>query len=123
MADASSTQVMPRKLLKEADVIDPVYETIDAALVTAGARVPWSGARQMLVHIKNTEAGTNFVTFLASPSGAGATKGDVVTIPIPATTGEALHVVDASLHTQTSDELWVDFESGMTGSIAFFILP
>ena len=123
MADSASLQIMPTKLLKEADVeVDGLYTSI-AGLVTLGARIPWSGARQMLVHIKNTEASTNQVTFLKSPSGAGEAKGDVLTIPIPATTGEVIHIVDASLHTQATDELYVDFETGMTGDIAFFILP
>jgi len=99
-----------------------IMKVIDAALVTAGLRVPFCGARRILVHVKNTHSSAHEVTAYAG-AGAGAAYGDYESMDIPATSGERILVLEATRFQQSSGELWVDFGSGMTGLVGVFLLP
>lgn len=99
-----------------------IYKVIDAALVTAGLRVPFCGARKILVHVKNTHTSAHEVTAYAG-SGAGAAYGDYVSMDVVATNGERLIVLESQRFQQSSGELWMDFGTGMTGFVAVFLLP
>lgn len=110
------------------------YTTIDATLVTNGLEITGLGGfdlGKVFLHVKNTFAGAKNVTVQSSDGGgypaddyAGA--GDVV-VAVAASTGEQLICLGDSARYeqpgQAAEAIFVDFESGMTGSIAVFRLP
>jgi hypothetical protein len=105
----------------------PTFTTIDATLVTNGLEVTdaFEGRGAIVVHAKNTNAAAKNVT-VQSGDGNGypfddhAGVGDLVE-QIGATTGEELILLgDGARFCQLGQSLFIDFEAGMTGSVAVY---
>ena len=76
---------------------------------------------KLIIHVKNTYAGAKNVTVNAGVY-ARAGLGSLV-VSVAASTGEKGIVVESSRFKDASGYITIDFESGMVGTIAAYLLP
>jgi hypothetical protein len=128
------TAITPRALVANGSLDSATGPTtIDAALVTAGAIVNAVEPERTVIRVTNTEGSTNTVTIKAgdNPPALAAGQGDLV-VTVAATTGASYigplesgrflkKLDDASV--AQGGSLYLDFETGMTGTIDVLLLP
>ncbi len=118
------TLITPVSLIRETgqDVETPT--TIDATLVTNGAKIPYDTniAGNLLIHVKNTFGSGVTVTIVKTDTGSRASLGNT-DVTVAASTGEQMIRVSASRHGQSDGFIYVNFSTGMTGSIMTYLLP
>jgi hypothetical protein len=128
------TAITPRALAANGSLDSATGPTtIDAALVTAGAIVNSVEPERTVIRVTNTEGSTNTVTIKAgdNPPALAAGQGDLV-VTVAATTGARyigplesgrfLKMLDDASVAQ-GGSLYLDFETGMTGTIDVLLLP
>lgn len=120
------TAVVPRALVANGNLIGTSgATTIDATLVTNGVSVTGAIPEQTVIRVTNTEASTNTVTVQsgAVPPALAGGLGDLV-VTVAATTGvQFIGPLESGRFMQADGSLWLDFESGMTGSIDILTVP
>lgn len=120
------TAVVPRALVANSNLIGTSgATTIDATLVTNGVSVTGAIPEQTLIRVTNTEGSTNTVTVQsgAVPPALAGGLGDLV-VTVAATTGvQYIGPFESGRFMQADGSLWLDFESGMTGSIDILTVP
>lgn len=108
------------------DVTNGMYIDLSSTAVPAA-----NGSEDLFLYVTNTAGSTKTVTVRAGVGG-GATPGaairsglgDFVTGNLSATTGSAfIGPLDSSRFIQTNDRIYLDFASGMTGSIWALLIP
>lgn len=96
-----------------------VYTTIDPtnghALTAAGNE----RAGTVILHVKNTTASQKKVTVKENGHAPG---GDLI-VAIPASSERMILLRDDASFEQSGGDFWVDFEAGMTGTFACYVLP
>lgn len=104
---------------------DVAGTTIDATLVTNGVVIENVDPERTVLRVANT-AGTEKDVIVRTGSGVQswmAGQGDL-TVPVAATTGkEFVGPFTSARFQQTGSKLYVDFETGFTGTITVFKLP
>lgn len=93
--------------------------------VTNGASIAVGGdASGVIVRVANTAASALNVTFKAGskPPAELASRGDLVE-QIAATSGVEYFVLEGGRFAQTDGAIWLDFQTGMTGTVMAFRLP
>ena len=117
------------------DLINPVELTADAGTdiknatvstainTTNGAYIDMNGvsAEKLLIHVKNTEGTTNTVTINSGIYSRSA-LGDLV-VTVAATSGEQGIVIETARFKDADGYITLDYESGMTGTAAAYLLP
>lgn len=120
------TAVVPRALVANGNLIGTSgATTIDATLVTNGVSVTGAIPEQTVIRVTNTEGSTNTVTVQsgAVPPALAGGLGDLV-VTVAATTGvQFIGPFESGRFMQSDGSLWLDFESGMTGSIDILTVP
>jgi hypothetical protein len=120
------TAVVPRALVANGSLIGTTgATTIDATLVTNGVSVTGAIPEQTLIRVANTEASTNTVTVQsgANPPALAAGLGDLV-VTVAATSGvQYIGPFEGGRFMQSDGSLWLDFETGMTGTIDILTVP
>jgi hypothetical protein len=120
------TAVVPRALVANGNLIGTTGSTtIDATLVTNGVSVTGAIPEQTLIRVTNTEGSTNTVTVQsgAVPPALAGGLGDLV-VTVAATTGvQYIGPLESGRFMQSDGSLWLDFESGMTGTIDVLTVP
>lgn len=120
------TAVVPRALVANGNLIGTSgATTIDATLVTNGVSVTGAIPEQTVIRVTNTEGSTNTVTVQsgAVPPALAGGLGDLV-VTVAATTGvQYIGPLESGRFMQSDGSLWLDFESGMTGSIDILTVP
>lgn len=120
------TAVVPRALVANGNLIGTTgATTIDATLVTNGVSVTGAIPEQTLIRVANTEGSTNTVTVQsgANPPALAAGLGDLV-VTVAATTGvQYIGPFEGGRFMQSDGSLWLDFETGMTGTIDVLTVP
>jgi hypothetical protein len=92
--------------------------------VTNGATIAAAGeTRRLIVHVKNSAGSSKNVTIKAGvyPPAFRQGIGDVVVAV--ANSGEQLIIVESARHVQSDGSIWLDYESGMTGTAFAYQLP
>lgn len=120
------TAVVPRALVANGNLIGTTgATTIDATLVTNGVSVTGAIPEQTLIRVANTEGSTNTLTVQsgANPPALAAGLGDLV-VTVAATTGvQYVGPFEGGRFMQSDGSLWLDFETGMTGTIDVLTVP
>jgi hypothetical protein len=120
------TAVVPRALVANGNLIGTTGSTtIDATLVTNGVSVTGAIPEQTLIRVTNTEGSTNTVTVQsgAVPPALAAGLGDLV-VTVAATTGvQYIGPFEGGRFMQSDGSLWLDFETGMTGTVDVLTVP
>ncbi len=128
------TAITPRALVANGNLngaTGPV--TIDATLVSNGAIVNRVEPERTIIRVTNTEGSTNVVTIKAGdyPPAMAQGQGDLA-VTVAATTGvQFLGPFESGRFVKKLDDagvnqggsLYIDFESGMTGTIDVLQLP
>lgn len=99
--------------------------TIDATLVTNGLAVTGAFGKKgsLVLHVKNTAVAAKTVTVRKGAGQAAAGNAEIVK-SVAATTGDRLIVLaEPARYQQANGDVNVDFETGMTGSIAVYRVP
>jgi hypothetical protein len=107
--------------------------TIDATLVAAGAIINDAEPERTLIRVTNTEGSTNVVTVVAgaNPPAHAAGQGNLA-VTVAATSGvQFIGPVESGRFLQPVDDagvaqggsLYINFETGMTGTIDVLLLP
>lgn len=120
------TAVTPRALTKNSGLNGATgATTIDSTLVTNGVTVNTAEPERMLIRIANTEGSTNTLTVKAGTSAAAlrSGQGDLV-VTVAASTGvQYVGPLESDKYLQADGAVYLDFETGMTGSIDVLLLP
>ena len=118
------TEVEITRLVANDSISNPAGTTIDATLVTNGVVIKKPPFRGLIIRVNNTAGAAKNVTVQAGaePIAAYQEYGDLVE-QIPATTGSEFFYLEGSRFAQANGDLWIDFESGTTGTIAVIALP
>lgn len=120
------TAVVPRALVANGNLIGTTgATTIDATLVTNGVSVTGAIPEQTLIRVTNTEGSTNTLTVRkgANPPALAAGLGDLV-VTVAATTGvQYIGPFEGGRFMQSDGSLWLDFETGMTGTVDVLTVP
>lgn len=123
------TAVVPRALVPNSNLIGSTgATTIDATLVTNGVVVENAKPELMLIRVTNTEGSTNVVTIRAgdNPPAMAAGLGDLA-VTVAATTGvQYIGPFESGRFLQggaDAGDLFIDFETGMTGAIDILTFP
>lgn len=120
------TAVTPTSLVGNGSVANPAGTTIDATLVTNGVTItPTKTAERLYVRVNNTHGSDHVVTVKAGTSTAAldAGRGDL-TVTVPATSGSMLiGPLTSARFAQPGNAIYIDFDSGTTGTIAAFHIP
>lgn len=108
------------------DATTPVATTVDSTLVTNGVDLnPGGPLDDIIIRVANT-AGSNLDITIqsgANPPAHAAGQGDLVE-EVAATTGvELLGPFEGARFAQANGHLYVDFETGFTGTIEFYRVP
>jgi hypothetical protein len=99
-----------------------VYTTIDASLVSAGLSITDFFKHKLdytFIHVKNTAASSKNITFKAGVQFRSGIGDLVVSVP---NSGERMVQLESARFKQADGALYVDFDSGFTGSIGGFSL-
>lgn len=120
------TAVVPRALVANGNLIGTTgATTIDATLVTNGVSVTGAIPEQTLIRVANTEGSTNTLTVRkgVAPPALAAGLGDLV-VTVAATTGvQYIGPFEGGRFMQSDGSLWLDFETGMTGTVDVLTVP
>jgi hypothetical protein len=120
------TAVVPRALVANSNLIGTTgATTIDATLVTNGVSVTAAKPERTLIRVANTEGSTNTVTVKAGayPPAMAKSLGDLV-VTVAATTGvQYIGPLEGGRFKQADGSIWLDFETGMTGTIDVLEVP
>ncbi|MEE4419523.1 hypothetical protein [Streptomyces bugieae] len=104
---------------------DVAGTTIDSTLVTNGVVINGVDPERTVLRVANTAAGAKNVTVKTGtgPQSWMAGQGDLV-VSVAASTGKEFVGPFTSAHfQQRGSQLYIDFESGFTGTITVFKLP
>lgn len=108
------------------DATTPVATTINATLVTNGVDLnPAGPLDDIIIRVANT-AGSNLDITIqsgANPPAHAAGQGDLVEEVAASTGVELLGPFEGARFAQADGHLYVDFESGFTGTIEFYRVP
>jgi hypothetical protein len=125
------TAVTATAFTPNAKLVRPAGTTIDATLVTNGVVISGAPLEEIVVEVTNTFAGAKIVTIQSgdNPPGFAAGQGDM-TGSLAQNEVAYFGPFDSSRFVQkgtTTDPatgaLWVDFESGTTGTIRAYRVP
>lgn len=114
---------MARDAVAITDLTLDTAENTPAGTVIApanGATIPAGGKTDnLLIRVTNTNAAEKDATIKAgsNPPAMRAGLGDLV-IPVPATSGDVVIVIEGARFVQADGSISVDFETGMTGKIS-----
>ena len=119
------TAVAYTPLVPNGHLTNPAGTTIDSTLVTNGVVVNGVDPERTLLRVNNTAGGAKNVTV---KTGAGsqswmAGQGDFVQSVAATTVSEFLGPFTSARFQQKGSKLYIDFESGFTGTIAVIKLP
>lgn len=89
----------------------------DGAVIAAAGKTS-----NLLIQVKNTGSAGTITIPVGDHPPALRNIGDVA-ITIGATTGEKFFVVESARHAQDNGDIYLDFSSGMNGTIAAYRLP
>lgn len=111
------------ELSKNAGVDGKAATVMTAISVSNGAYIDVSAidTDKLVIHVKNTYAAELDVTISAgdfSLSSLGA-----LVVPVAASTGEQLIIVESARFKDSDGYLLIDFETNMTGLIGAYLLP
>lgn len=119
------TVLTPVPFVPNSHLSDVAGTTIDSTLVTNGVEVDVADPEHTIVRVTNSATGAKNVTVRA---GSGiqawmAGQGDLV-VPVGANTGkEFLGPFTSARFQQDGSKLYLDFESGFTGTVTVFKMP
>jgi hypothetical protein len=128
------TAIAPRALVANGSLDSATGPTtIDATLVSNGAIVNRVEPERTVIRVTNTEGSTNTVTIKAGdkPPAEAAGQGDLV-VTVAATSGARyIGPIESGRFLRRLDDagvnqggsIYLDFESGMTGTIDVLLLP
>jgi hypothetical protein len=119
------TAVSYTPFVPNSHLTDVAGTTIDSTLVTNGVVINGADPEHTLIRVTNTATGAKNV-FVRTGSGIQAWmagQGDL-TVSVGANTGkEFLGPFTSAHYQQDGSTLYVDFESGFTGTITVFKMP
>jgi|ERR1700741_1668771 len=118
------TAIPITRLVHNDSISNPAGTTIDSTLVTAGAVIVSPPFSSIMVRVNNTSGADRDVIVRAGirPIASMGGYGDL-TEEVPATSGSELFYLNSSRYAQTNGDLYIDFESGFTGTIAVIAPP
>lgn len=128
------TAITPRALVANGSLDSATGPTtIDATLVTNGVVINGAEPERTLIRVTNTEGSTNTITLKAGdkPPAEAAGQGDLVVTHAantgarysgPFESGRFLKRLDDA-GVNRGGSLFIDFETGMTGTIDVLLLP
>lgn len=119
------TAVTPTALTPNGHTTDVAGTTIDATLVSNGVVINSADPERTVLRVANT-AGSGKNVIVRTGSGTQswmAGQGDL-TVQVAATTGkEWVGPFTSARFQQSGSKIYVDFESGFTGTLTVFKLP
>ncbi|MDR3080539.1 MAG: hypothetical protein LBV60_06360 [Streptomyces sp.] len=118
------TAVPYSKFTANGRLTDPVGTTVDATLVTNGVVVDAADPEHTLIRVTNTAAAAKTVTVKAGVGRQSwmAGSGDY-TQSVPASGTVWLGPLTSARFQQRGSKVYLDFESGSTGTVTVFKLP
>jgi hypothetical protein len=119
----SRDKITPVELTADAGT-DVKNATVATAInTTNGGYIDLNGvsAEKLLIHAKNTEGSTNTVT-INSGIYSRSSLGNLV-VTVAATSGEQGIVIETARFKDADGYITLDYESGMTGTVAAYLLP
>lgn len=119
------TAVTPTAASPNSSVAQPAGTTIDATLVTNGVKISGIPLEELILEITNTYAGTKTATIQASDGTPPALEGGVgdLTVSFAQDAVKVLGPFTSGRFLSTGGQLWVDFQSGFTGTIRAYRIP
>lgn len=118
------TAVTPVQMNRDTSAAVVAGTTIDAGLVTAGVVITGANTPKLLIEVANTALAAKNVTVRAgvSPPALYAGQGDLVR-SVAASATHKFGPLSSMRFCQAHGDLYIDFETGTTGTISAFLLP
>ncbi|MFJ6559969.1 hypothetical protein ACIQMV_08810 [Streptomyces sp. NPDC091412] len=118
------TAVSYSKLVPNGRLTDPAGTTVDSTLVTNGVTIDAADPEHTLIRVTNSAAGAKNVTVKAGVGRQSwmAGAGDY-TQSVAASSTAWLGPFTSARFQQKGSKLFLDFESGTTGTVTVFKLP
>lgn len=116
------TAVTPTDLDVNGNAARPAGETIDSTLVTNGVVIEGAKLEELVLEVSNTAGTEQDVTVVAGayPPALASGQGDL-TVAVAATTGvQLIGPLESGRFAQSNGDLYVDFESGTTGTLRVY---